>query len=85
MRDLFSGCMYMCTYMLVMLRNVNLRLCSGPQVSLIRALYMRTSMEDGGWSWGGGMTFLGDGGLGGHGGWAFAAYVFGGVECRNEC
>ena len=45
--------------------------------------YTRTSMEDGVGRRG--MTFLGDGGLGVHGGWAFAAYAFGGVECRNEC
>ena len=31
------------------------------------------------------MTFLGNGGWGGQRGWAFAMYVFGEVECRNEC
>ena len=32
-----------------------------------------------------GGTFLGDGERGGHRGWLFATYIFGGVKGRNEC
>ena len=68
MRDLFSGCAYVRTYVAVTLRNVNLRSCLGmsiyadPQESGVTETCItrgrRWRMELGG-------TFLGDGGRGG--------------------
>ena len=88
MRDLFSGCAYVRTYVAVTLRNVNLRSCLGmsiyanPQESGVTETCItrgrRWRMELGG-------TFLGDGGRGGQHSWAFTMCVFGGVKCRNEC
>ena len=51
-------------------------------MSLIRALHEDVN---GGWGWGWATMFLGGGGRGGQHDWVFIAYIFGGVQCRNEC
>ena len=90
MRDLFSGCMYVRTYVAVTLRNVNLWSRSECQFALTlrNDLSVTDTCVTRGRRWRtelGGMMFLGDGGWGGQCGWAFAMYLIGGVECRNKC
>ena len=83
--DLFSGCAYVRTYMVVTLRNVNLQSCLGMsirahaqnQASLTRGRRWRKELGGANitWRWRTGKTRA----------WAFATYVFGGVKCRNKC
>ena len=87
MRDLFSQCTYVRTYVSVTLRNVNLQMSRNSHVTeLIRHIpgeYQMPSLaaNDGGQ---GRMVLLDNGGRVGQCGWSSATYTFCGVKYRTQ-